>query len=247
MTFQPGKVGLVVLATTVLGGLLAGCTVERAAATPEGLLAVLGPIPGFSPVELPGDWALESDGDIDDRQLRVVTRDGLPALRVSNGEDAFIVVRRTQAMLLSTPYLSWSWNIEPPSASGFHPVRVIVGFHGGDPASGSWGGQPLKWLGTRLPPHDRAISLTWGESALQRGTLDMSQGTDGRTAPRYTVRGGRENAGTWWLETVDLADLYARAWPADNSERAQIMFIGIAAPGKRAPAPAYISGILLSR
>jgi len=234
----------------LIGGLiagLAGCTVDRAAVTPEGLLNVLGPLPGFSPAKLPGDWALESDGDLTESQLRVVTKDGLPALRVSNGEKAFVIVRRTRAMLLSTPYLSWSWNIDPPSAPGFHPVRLIVGFHGGDPASGSWGGQVFKWLGTRLPPHDRAISLTWGESALQRGTLDLSQGATGRTAPRYTVRGGRENAGTWWLENVDLADLYSRAWPADDPSRAQIMFIGIAAPANRPPAPVNISGMVLSR
>jgi len=239
----PGKLGLVVLATVML----AGCSVERASMTPEGLLAVLGPAPGFSPVELPGDWALESKGKLSEQQLRTDTKDGVPALRISNGENPFIVVRRTQAMLLSTPYLSWSWNIEPPSAPGFHPVRVIVGFHGGDPASGSWGGQPFKWLGTRLPPHDRALSLTWGESALQRGALDLPRDSTDRAAPRYTVRGGRENAGTWWLETVDLADLYKRAWPGDDANRAQIMFIGIAAPGDRPPAPAYISGILLSR
>ncbi len=235
------------LTTALCGGLLTSCTVERATMTPEGLLSVLGPFPGFSPVELPGDWALESDGDIDEQQLRVVTKDGLPALRIANGEDSFIVVRRTRAMLLSTPYLSWSWNIDAPSAPGFHPVRVIVGFHGGDPASGSWDGQPFTGLGSRLPPHDRAISLTWGESALQRGSLDLPGKSAGRAAPRYTVHGGRENAGSWWLETVDLADLYGRAWPGDDADRAQIMFIGIAAPGGRPPAPAYVSGILLSR
>ncbi len=243
LVLGPGAFGLAVLITISL----TGCTLERASVTPEGLLTVLGPLPGFSTDELPDDWALESDGDIGRQQLRVVTKDGLPALRIANGKSSFIVVRRTKAMLLSTPFLSWSWNIEPPSAPGFHPVRVIVGFYGGNPASGSWGGQPLQRLGSRLPPHDRAISLTWGESALQRGALDLPTGSSARAAPRYTVRGGRENAGTWWLETVDLAELYARAWPDDDASRAQIMFIGIAAPGGRRPAPAYISGILLSR
>ena len=220
----PGILHRMVLTAGLVAG-ITGCTVERAAVTPEGLLEVLGPLPGFSPVELPGDWAMESSGDITKDQLHVITKDGLPALRVSNGENAFVIVRRTQAMLLSTPYLSWSWIIDPPSTPGFHPVRIIVGFHGGAPESGSWGGQPFKRLGTSLPPHDRAISLTWGESALQRGTLDLSQAATARSAPRYVVRGGRENAGTWWLENVDLADLYSRAWPTDEPSRAQIMFI----------------------
>ncbi|HER27256.1 MAG TPA: DUF3047 domain-containing protein, partial [Rhodospirillales bacterium] len=225
-----GKCALLLLGSVLIGGLLSGCTAPRAAMTPEGLLAVLGPVPGFTAAQLPDDWVVESNGEISQQQLRVVSKDGVQALRIANGKNAFIVVRRTQAMLLSTPFLSWSWNIEPPSAPGFHPVRVIVGFHGGNPASGSWGSQPLKWLGSRLPPHDRAISLTWGESALQRGVFEISQAIDARAAPRYTVRGGRENAGTWWREDVDLADLYARAWPGDDVGRAQIMFIGIATP-----------------
>lgn len=234
----------------LLGAVLAvgpGCTVERASVTPEGMLDVLGPVADFSALKLPADWVLESDGGISEDQLQALSKDNLPALRIGNGKNSLIIVRRTRAVLLSTPYLSWSWYIEPPSAPGFHPVRIIVGFHGGDPASGSWGGQPFKWLGSRLPPHDRAISLTWGESALQRGTLDLPPRSSSRAAPRYTVRGGRENAGTWWLENVDLADLYARAWPDDDPSQAQIMFIGIAAPGGRPPAPAYISGIKLSR
>lgn len=230
----------------LLGVLLAvgpGCSVERAAVTPEGLLQVLGPLAGFSPTRLSHDWVVESAGKITERQLRAVTKDGRSALRVSNARKPFIIVRRTKAMLLSTPYLSWSWNIEPPAPAGFHPVRIVVGFHGGDPAGGSWGGRALTWLGSRLPAYDRAIALTWGRSALQRGTLELSPGV----APGYTVRGGRENAGRWWSEDVDLADLYARAWPGDDASRVQIAFIGIAAAAGQRPATAYISAIRLSK
>jgi len=224
-----------------------GCAVEQASVAPEGLLNVLGPFPGFSPVELPGDWAIEKDGSLDESQLQIVTKEGVPSLKVINGEDSFIVVRRTQAMMLATPFLSWSWNIEPPSATGYHPVRIVVGFYGGDPESRSRGSQPFRWLGSSLPAHDRALSLTWGESALQRGGLSQAPEDGKRAAPRYTVRGGRENAGSWWLETVDLSDLYRRNWPKDDNSETQIVFIGIAAAGERPPAPAYVSGIVLSR
>ena len=243
----PGRLRYLVVIVGLLAG-LTGCAVEHASSvTPEGLLTVLGPFPGFSPSDLPGDWTLESNGDITEKQLGVITRDGLPALRISNGKAPFIIVRRTKAMVLTTPYLSWSWNIQSPSAPGFHPVRIIVGFHGGNPTGRSWGGQVFKFFGNPLPPHDRALSLTWGESALQRGTMDLSQRETPGAAPRYTVRGGRENADTWWLETVDLADLYAKAWPDDDISHTHITFIGIAAAGGRPPAPAYVSGILLSR
>lgn len=226
---------------------LTACAVEQASVAPEGLLEVLGPFPGFSPVELPGDWAIDKNGELNESQLRVANKQGVPSLEVTNGEDSFVVVRRTDAMMLATPYLSWSWYIEPPSASGYHPVRVVVGFYGGDPASPSRGSEPLRWLGSSLPAHDRALSLTWGQSALQRGTLSRGDENNNRAAPRYTIRGGRENAGSWWLETVDLSDIYRKVWPKDDMGSTRIVFIGIAAAGGRPPAPAHISGIVLSR
>lgn len=227
---------------------LSGCEIKQASVVaPEGLLNVLGPFPGFTPVALPGDWAIEKDGDLTEEQLKVVNKEGVPALKITNGEDSFIVVRRTDAMMLATPFLSWSWFIEPPSTSGFHPIRMVIGFYGGDPASPSRGSEPLRWLGSSLPAHDRALSLTWSESALQRGTLNKPEAENPRAAPRYTVRGGRENAGSWWLETVDLSDLYRQAWPKDEMGSVKVVFIGIAAAGGREPAPAHVSGIVLSR
>jgi len=227
--------------------ILAGCAVKQANVAPEGLLSVLGPFSGFSPVDLPDDWAVEKNGTLDESHLQIITKDGVPSLKITNAEESFVVVRRTKAMMLATPFLSWSWFIEPPSTPGYHPVRLVIGFYGGDPASRSRGSEPFRWLGSSLPAHDRAISLTWGESALQRGTLAAPPSGSTNAAPRYTVRGGRENAGSWWLETVDLSDLYRQVWPRDDGAKAQVVFIGIAAAAGRAPAPAHVSGIILSR
>ncbi len=228
--------------------LLSACSVvPQARIAPEGFLKVLGPFTGFSLIALPDDWTIEKDGTLHESQLQVMDMQGVPSIKVTNGSDSFVVVRRIQAMMLATPFLSWSWNIEPPSTPRYHPVRLVVGFNGGDPLHSSRGSEPLRWLGSDLPPHDRALSLTWGESALQRGTLSLPPKPDSRAATRYIVRGGRENAGSWWLETVDLYDLYCRIWPGDEAEKTQVVFIGVAAAGKRPPAPAYISGIVLSR
>jgi hypothetical protein len=238
------------MVTTLVGTMLltlAGCAVKQTNVAPEGLLAVLGPFPGFSPENLPDDWTIEKNGSLDVKQLQIVTKNGMPSLKITNGEDSFIVVRRTNAMMLATPFLSWSWFIEPPSTSGYHPVHMVIGFYGGDPASRSGGNRPFRWLVSSLPTHDRAMSLTWGESALQRGTLTAPPAGSASAAPRYTVRGGRENAGSWWLETVDLSDLYRQIWPQDDSAMAQVVFIGIAASARRTPAPAHVSGITLSR
>ena len=61
------------------------------------------------------------------------------------------------------------------------------------------------------------------------------------------MRGGAGNAGAWWSETVDLAELYARAWPGDDRRRVRVMFIGIAAAASQPAATAHLSRIVLSR
>jgi hypothetical protein len=239
------------LKVTILTGtmlmMLPGCTIKQANVAPDGLSTVLGLSPSFSPENIYNDWAIAKNGNIDVSQLQIVTKDGIPSLKITNAENLFIIFRRTKDMMLATPFLRWSWFIEPPSTSGYHPVRVVIGFYGGDQASRSRGSQPFRWLGSSLPAHDRTMSLTWGESALQRGTLTAPPPGSSDEAPLYTVRGGRENAGFWWLETVDLSDLYRQIWPQDDSARTQVVFIGIAASARRAPAPAHVSGITLSR
>lgn len=239
------------LEVTTLAGvillILPGCTVKQASVAPEGLLSVLGPFPGFSPLDLPIDWIIEKSDSLDVGQLRVVTKDGIPSLRITNSEDSFIIVRHTNAMMLATPFLSWSWLIEPPSTSGHHPVRMVIGFYGGASKGQRVSSQPFRWPGSSLPTHDRIISLTWGESALQRGTIVMPPKDSTNPVPRYTVRGGRENTGSWWVETVDLSDLYRKIWPEDNRAIVQVVFIGISAVAGHVPAPVHMSGIILSR
>jgi hypothetical protein len=206
---------------------------------------VLGPIPALEPSALPPDWVTE--GTVVHGQLAVVDRDGIPALMVVNGGHNFIAAKPTRASLLATPYLSWSWNMEMRH-SGTHPVRLVVGFRGGNRRSPAWSSSPPASTDHALPAHDRAIVIAWGDSALQRGAIVTPDPTKLPQAPaRYTARGGRENAGSWWLETVDLSDIYRRSWPEDDAASAQITFIGIASSAGDPPSPAFLSGIRLSR
>ena len=99
-----------------------------------------------------------------------------------------------------------------PQPSGVHPVRLVVVFHGGNPKSRGLGGTALVWPDDSLPPHDRAVVIIWGESALQRGSITKPKlSTRRQAASRYTARRGRENTGSWWLETVELSDIYRGA------------------------------------
>lgn len=245
-----GRAGLSLWSPLAILALAAvtACAVPRVSVDPSGRMEILGPGPGFRAGSPPPGWVTEGRPG---RRIAAVTQGGVPALRVRPADAPFVFARRTDAVLLAAPYLSWAWAMDPQHA-GPHPVRLIVGFHGGDPKSASWGSQPLVWLGRALPPHDRVLMLVWGDSALGRGDLAPQAGTGSppkpARAPRYVVRGGRENAGRWWVETADLADLYARAWPRDDHRRVRIVFVGIASAADAESGPgAHISGIVLSR
>jgi len=206
---------------------------------------VLGPIPAFEPSALPGDWITE--GTVGPGQLAVVVRDGIPALMVVNGGHNFVAAKPTRASLLATPYLSWAWNMEMRD-SGTHPVRLVVGFVGGDRQSPARSSPSPESAAHTLPTHDRAIVIAWSDSALERGAIVKPDAAKVPQPPaRYTARGGPENARTWWLETVDLSDIYRRAWPGDDAARVQVAFIGVAAMAGRPVSPGYVSGVRLSR
>lgn len=223
---------------------LVGCAVPRTPVGPEGTLDVITSVFESPGGVLPGDWAIEAGGEAHEH-ISITEKEGVPAIRVVNGDDPFIAVKRVQAALLATPYLKWAWHMTP-HRTGLHPVRLMIGFHGGHPESASWGGEPFAWLGSALPPHDRVLSIVFGDSALKRGSLAQPP-REGNAAALYTARGGMENASQWWLEDVDLSHLYARAWPGDELGRVQVVFIGVAAAGGRAPSSGFFSEILLYR
>jgi hypothetical protein len=211
---------------------------------PSGRLAILGPGPDFSPATVSGEWIRIDPGD-GGPAFATAEADGVRSLRVVSGRQTGLLVRRIDAIMVVAPYLSWAWSVETYPGTE-HPVRLVVGFYGGDPASGSWGSRPTAWIGSDLPPYDRLLTIGWDTSALRRGNLTPPR-EDPRAPRHYTARGGEENAGVWRFETVDLAQVYRQAWPGDDAAAAKVMFVGVAAVGGEAPAAANISGIVLSR
>ena len=211
---------------------LGGCAPPIAMVTQDRRLEVFVPAAGASLAAMPGNWLIAGATE----RMAVVEKDGVPALRLVNGTADLMVVRRIRAVLLAAPYLNWAWNLAPHDGAD-HPVRLVVGFRGG-------AGNRPRGAVAPLPSHDRLLALTWSASALRRG--DLTAGKEGGPS-RYASRGGRENVGAWWAETVDLAEIYARAWPDDDLGRVALAFIGAWAPGGRRPAVAYVSGMVLSR
>jgi|TARA_B100000315_G_C14560055_1_gene580047 hypothetical protein len=211
--------------------------------SPEGELEIFGPLSQGKNKKLSADWVFE--GPQDSRPYaQLVSLDGTEdeaSLTLKAGRESFVLVRRTKAQLLATPFISWSWRI-PAERHVAGAVRLIIGFHGGDPKSRSWGSQPFAWLGTELPPHDRVIAIAWGNKALERGNLYID-----RKVPRYIARGGPRQLGQWWPENLDLAGIYRKVWPKDQIEDAQIMFIGFAVAKSPVPAEASFRKLIIYR
>jgi hypothetical protein len=225
--------------------LLLGCEVRQASVDPSGKLNILGSGSDVSDPRTSAEWTIAGATGGDGPAFTPTEIAGVRSLRVTSGRETAILYRRTDAIVQVAPYLSWAWNIEPHGGTG-HPVRIVVGFRGGNSKSESWAGRTLGRLGADFPPYDRMLSIGWDASALRRG--HMAPARENPLAPRhYVVRGGMENAGDWRLETVDLVQLYQMAWPNDVAREVKVVFIGIAALKNGQPASASISGLVLSR
>jgi len=239
---------ITLLALTAVFMSAACSNIKTKSITPEGRLDVLGPSPQFDKDEQSSDWVMVGKSAANNIKTNPIA--GIPGIGLTSADDALLAVRRVEAMVLATPYLSWAWNMTD-HGDGLHPVRIIIGFKKlGEETNDNF--FSLARIGLRasdLPQHSRALSIVWGDSALGRGSLRMAPPTeDGEVhAPLYMVRGGRENTNKWWMETVDLSDIYQKAWPGESQRDVAISFIGIAASPERPGHRGRISGIVLSR
>jgi hypothetical protein len=230
----------------IVAVLLGGCTLSQAEVGPEGALEVFSRTSLSHGTTLPDDWVIEADGGAaqssDARaNLNIDTASTTGAiLTLKTGPDRFVLARRTKATLLASPYIGWSWqtSTQPGHESD---IRMIIGFQGGSPDSRS-GSEPLAHLGTSLPPFDRAISILWGDSALERGSFSTLS-----EIPEYIARGGPEHQEKWWTDNLDLADLYRKAWPSDHLERTRIVFVGFAVTAGPGAAQTRFGDIVLYR
>jgi hypothetical protein len=235
----------ILLLTGVLVGGLSACAPPKAITGPNGALNILSLPAGFDVDDLADGWFLA--GDAGTEQISTNKADPLHELKVTSSNEGFALTRKTDAILLATPYLNWRWN-PVPGDWNYHPVRILIGFNGGSAKPSKAKGLAKLFPNLDLPPHDRGLSIIWGPSALMRGTLiHMKNVRPERQEAYYTVRGGRENAGKWWAETIDLSHLYAKAWPRDDISKAKIVFLGIGAAKSAKPHTAFIGDIRLSR
>ncbi|MDA0996798.1 MAG: DUF3047 domain-containing protein [Proteobacteria bacterium] len=246
MTFSEPSIRC--LAAISLAVAAAGCSAPAEIRVIGSRLDILGPTQAFSEQlaasELPADWF--KGGHPLAANISVTTIDQLPALRIVSAAKPFALLRRTRASLLATPYLSWHWQAAA-IGEGNHPVRMVVGFANAK----SPGERRTAWFpgSGDLPDEiDRLAMIVWSDTALRRGTAKMLDPKAGAAeAFEYAVRGGGENAGKWWVDSVDLSRLFAAAWPGDDLAAMEIRLIGIAAAPSATPTAMYVANIRLSR
>jgi hypothetical protein len=217
---------MVTLVVLTLG--MAACAEIPALPPTVNTLDVLGPDQEFADAvakrTLPPTWSLS--GQVHPSALRIQSIDGLPALQVTPGTHGFALTRNVRAPLLALPYLSWSWHVQAPKR-GNHPVRLIIGLADRTKEkSRAW----WQFSTDNTPPIDRVITVVWGDTALKRGTVfGPARDEDGTERVRYIARGGPEQGGQWWVDTIDLSLIHHQLWPNDTPGNMDVLVIGIAA------------------
>ena len=94
-----------------------GCSLSEADISPEGQLEIFGPSNSFSAENFPDDWVLEGIEYEELSSYALITKNygGTLVLRLMSFDKSFIILRRTKASLLASPFLGWSWNVSPTS------------------------------------------------------------------------------------------------------------------------------------
>jgi hypothetical protein len=209
---------------------------------------VLGANTVFYQNHMPLGWVIEGADakDIFDStnhipNISMVRKDALQGVHIQSGSEDFILARYLQAQMLVSPYLTWRWYVSEHK-SQHHPVRLVVGFYGGDAQSPPLQADQMVWRGENLPPFDRILAIGFDNYGLKRGNIyNMGK------VKYYVQRGGIEQTNQWHFEAVDLSMLYKRAWPQDQTGNVIITFIGMSAQSNINVGGATFTTIQLSR
>jgi len=161
--------------------------------------------------------------DIDGKIALGVSAYGAPGDGVELG-------RRTNIAILSTPFLSFDWQLQNGARPG--DATLILGFR--NQTADNWSETDF---GVGLPGVDYVLQIPVG---------DMPTASSASSAPSMP-----STAHSFWqTDYLDLATLHRRYWPKTDPTAVKLVWIGIASRPQQNRAPAavtYLSHILLSR
>jgi len=223
--------------------ILSGCASTTASVRLDGTLSIIGPRHDFASRGFSRDWSII--GDLGTVQPVVRNDENGLFLEVPGGPNRFAALRPLDAQLLATPFLTWRWRLSP-TPSQPSPVQLTIGFLDGNASRSSFSFQSM--AGNDVPKFSRALTIAWGTSALQRGSLEVRPGAGSKKpVAKYYVRGGRENLGQWWSETIDLSALHSKAWPDVDMRKTRIAFAGLIMMAGTTQSHVHLAGYRLSR
>ena len=223
--------------------LLHACAKPVVEVTLDSTLVILEPKRDYSYDQMREKWLVF--GDIYETGPRLHVENNEHFLAIAPSSTPFTALRLIKAHLLATPFLSWTWRIAEetqPNSS----LRLVLGFIDKTIKNKPW--YLSGFWGTDLPPFSRSLTIEWGKSALERGSLRVSKKDQkGRSLAHYIARGGRENQGRWWREYIDLSLLHSKAWPELDMRNTQIVFAGFVINKHHSKLASHIKKISLSR
>jgi len=220
--------------------LLHGCGTPVAPISPEGTLTVLSLQHSLPLSRFDENWIFRgvSFSDLVSGavpSLALIQDSSGKAINLRNDKEDYLLIRKTSATLVASPFLSWEWK-----TSGNAPhFRIVIGFNGGKQKQTFIG---IPNLGTNFPDFDRSMTIA------QKLTLDRQRVLEFKPKRAFVDVGVAPYLkGTWKRETIDLQDLYSSIWPADRLSNIEVVFIGISVAKSQKPSEAKLRSIVLSK
>lgn len=236
--------------------LLAACAAPapRAVVVDGSLRLLERGVPGIHQGANAQEWQMARG--LNDGQLNVMELQGSVVVR-ANAPGGATMGRRIATTIGATPYLRWSWYLEPtqfgggPGDGSERGIRLIAFFRSPTrPGMERYAG----WVGVPAAEWDRYVEISFGGFGAPRAE-------EARLAKWVTDDKGRKlnlrdprigQAGAWHVEAIDLAEVHRHFWPNENPAGVQVTLISFG--GLRAKTPpdtpesiGYIAEITLSR
>jgi hypothetical protein len=188
--------------------------------------------------------------------LALVDLQGAVSLR-ADAPGGMQMGRRLATSLTATPYLRWTWYLEPaifgggPGEGLERGVRVVVYFRSPQRSSSE---RYKSWIGLGPSEWDRSVEIAFGGYGAGRvdGATQSKWAVDsaGRRLELRPPRAGQ--AGAWHVEAIDLSEVYRYFWPNEPLEDVQIAIVAAGGFSGKVPPEAgiaigYIAEISISR
>lgn len=188
--------------------------------------------------------------------LALVDLDGAVAVRADSPAGT-LIGRRLATTIGATPFLRWSWYLEPAA-------------YGGGPGEGTERGLRMRvhfrsparpaleryrsFLGMQPPEWDRFIEIGFAGAGVARADearlAKWATDDKGRKLELREPRAGQ--AGAWHVEGIDLAEIHRHFWPDEAPATVQITLVSLGGlpgrlPDNVPPTIGYLAEIVLSR